>query len=176
MKVKNLIFLSILSVGLSLGSAFAQVGNATEREVPVEEVDPLMESYTRGMKMPEEVSALFDQGKVKEALTEYLNYKKGLKDVDPFYMLLVEQDVYSRAHFTEPSNATYTQQWETLTKQLKESYGNKAEVIALDMPNNATFEQLLDIANKMIEVDSTYLPAYEIRGNVFLSTGKIKEF
>lgn len=161
--MKKICVYAILLMGLLGGVTFAQMPEDMQNSTPPEGY------YREHLALPAEIRQMLDENKAKEAVAAYEKFKKTAQ-ADALDMLFLDAEVYGSASFLEP-NADYGRMREEAVRKMLEKYPNNAEVLMYTIPDDGNPEESLKILNKMIEVDSEYLPAYEMRCRIYLAKG-----
>ncbi len=183
MKTRKILFALLPFIGFSLSGAFAQSAASSSRDLgldtttyvappPAEEETPQEPDYDF---LPESIAQLVWDGKDEEAIAAFKEYKKSIRKQGAFTSLYLEYQLYDMLAYSVPGNSLYGQARANLFKKLGSKYDDRPQVIAFAITDTTTPEQIIEIATRMIEADSTYRPAYELRGRALYQLGKIKE-
>lgn len=193
---KILVILLLSGLAYTLSFSFGQTAKSS-KNIQTEEsddassvsqnqvIDPqndpaLTAFFHRGTIVPpQEAIELMYQSRIDEAIKKIEEYKASLsKNKDDLQILLMEAEFYSRFN-PYPEIA---KREKAIMNKLRSSYGNKAEVIRFDLdalrrnPAKYDTKKAIEVASKMIEADSDYLPGYYERGMEYLRAGMIKEY
>ena len=98
-------------------------------------------------------------------------------DTDPYYLVSLEQEYYAKRRFVDSANFDfYTQKRQEFVDRLLEEFPQHVESYILLLDEKSTPEDELRTFTRMIEVDSTYLPAYEQRGLYWFNHKQMDKF
>ncbi len=128
--------------------------------------------------MPDTVLKTLYGGEFDRAYTllqEFLQAQPA--DTDPYYLMSLEEEYYAKRRFVDSANFDfYTQKRREFVDKILEKFPHHAEAYILLLNENSTDEEQLRVFSRMIEVDSTYLPVYELRGMYWLDRKEIDKF
>lgn len=128
--------------------------------------------------IPDTVLHTLYAGEFDRAYTLLLEFLQAQPaDTDPYYLLSMEEEYYAKRRFVDSTNFDfYTQKRKELVDRIVNEFPHRAEAYVLLLDNNSTEEEQLRIFTRMIEVDSTYLPAYELRGLYWFEHNQLDKF
>lgn len=168
-----------VDTSLSASSTANQTRIQAEKEAAKAEADRIfLLSHRSTIPIPQNIITLFQKKKEAEAFKQFEAYKASLKDEDPMQVLLLETEIYNIAIGENPEKEKVLgDKREAIIENLKKTYGDQAQVIRfqLDRVSFTAYDSIIDIATRIIKADSTFLPAYEKRGDAFYRMGKMKE-
>lgn len=139
-----------------------------------------MKLYNRfTLTMPDTVLNLLytwrEFDKAYTVLQEFLRAQPA--DIDPYHLVLLEEEYYARRRFVDSANFDfYTQKRQEFVDRLLNEFPQHVEAYTLVLDQNSTDEDELRVYSRMIEVDSSYLPAYEQRGLFWLNHKQMDKF
>ncbi|MCM1170014.1 MAG: tetratricopeptide repeat protein [Bacteroides sp.] len=145
---------------------------------PIPNSDGSIEPYkvTRGLPMTAEMERLLGIGKTQEALIEFEKLKKSNPKATKFDLLYLEMTIYREAAYNDPDSASvYAQKEKDLVAQLTEQFPNMSDVVMLQLTPNSSYEEIINVTSKAIELDQTNTIAYEQRGRILFMVGRTKE-
>ncbi|MCH5243932.1 MAG: hypothetical protein J1F29_03440 [Lentimicrobiaceae bacterium] len=183
--IKLLLAGSLFFAGL--GFASAQSAASSTREVVatttdtstsiVETMDTFLpeQLQERGIPTPPHIEKLFAEGNVTQALNEFEKFKEKQKKANPYDLLHCEMTVYQQALIIDPSNNAYAQKVTALRQELIERYPNVSDTYILQIDDNKTPEEIVELANKALDLDPENVHAYEQRGRALFKLNQIKE-
>lgn len=172
--MKKLCVYAILLAGLLGGVALAQVPDM-QRKDTTDTGEPYLREH---LALPSEIlRLLLDEKKTKEAVTEYEKFRKTAQ-ADALDLFLLDAEVYGTAASIEPAGE-YGKMRDEAVRKMVEQYPDNAEAIMRTVPVDGKMrmdlDKTLEVLNKAIEVDSTYLPAYEQRCFIYREKKMMKE-
>lgn len=138
-----------------------------------------MKLYNRfSLSMPDTVLNLLYGGEFDRAYTVLMEFLQAQPaDTDPYYLMSLEEEYYSKRRFVDSANFDfYTQKRQEFVDRLLNEFPHRAEAYVLLLDENSTPEDELRTFTRMIEMDSTYLPAYEQRGLYWLERKQTDKF
>lgn len=201
--MKNLYLILICAIGLSCGAgnARAQSAAACSKNIYAPVPDSILKEQARKraeeqareeakmklyrrhtpISMPDTVmKLLYYEAKFDQAfavLQEFVQEKAQDPDVDPYYLVALEQEYYAKRRFLDSANFDfYTQKRQEFVDRLLNEFPQHVEAYTLVLDQNSTDEDELRVYSRMIEVDSSYLPAYEQRGLFWLNHKQMDKF
>lgn len=155
-----------------------QARQLAEKEAREEEKMKLYNRFT--LTMPDTVLHLLYGGEFEQAfmvLQEFLQTKAQDPDTDPYFLVFLEEEYYARRRFVDSANFDfYTQKRQEFVDRMLNEFPHHVETFILELDENSTDEDRLRTFSRMIEVDSTYLPAYEWRGEYWLEHNQMDKF
>lgn len=138
-----------------------------------------MKLYNRfSLSMPDTVLNTLYGGEFDRAFTLLQEFFQAQPaDIDPYHLVLLEEEYYARRRFVDSANFDfYTQKRQEFVDRMLNEFPHHVETYTLVLDQNSTDEDELRVYSRMIEVDSTYLPAYEMRGRYWLDHGQMDKF
>lgn len=138
-----------------------------------------MKLYKRfSLTMPDTVLNLLYGGEFDRAYTVLMDFLQAQPaDTDPYYLVLLEEEYYAKRRFVDSANFDfYTQKRQEFVDRLLNEFPQHVESQVLLLDENSTSEDVLRTFTRMIEADSTYLPAYERRGLYWLDRKQMDKF
>lgn len=138
-----------------------------------------MKLYRRTtISMPDTVLNTLYRGEFDKAYTVLMEFLQAQPaDTDPFYLVSLEEEYYSKRRFVDSANFDfYTQKRQEFVDRLLNEFPQHVEAYTLVLGEKSTPEDELRVYSRMIEVDSTYLPAYEHRGRFWLDHKQMDKF
>lgn len=170
-----------------IGFANAQSAARSSRDItPLEPDNPANAPQTeqpdtsdfrssRGTPMPSYIDKLFQEGKVKEAFLEFERFKNSNKKIPDFDLLYLEYTAYQQAAMHDWNNETYRTKMEEIKKDIVNKFPNNSESYLLQIEEDMSEEQKIELATKAIEADPSNEMAYRERGRALMSVKKTKE-
>lgn len=138
-----------------------------------------MKLYKRfSLTMPDTVLNLLYGGEFDRAYTVLMEFLQAQPaDIDPYHLVLLEEEYYARRRFVDSANFDfYTKKRTEFVDRLLKEFPQHVESYILLLDENTSSEDELRVFNRMIEVDSTYLPAYEQRGLYWFQHNQLDKF
>lgn len=127
--------------------------------------------------VPEEIWMLLDHGRTSEAEVKFRDFQNTLKKEDKLQILLMQEEFYTRAMSNPTSKTKYEAQRKEVMNQLRQTYKDDVRVMRYELDDaRYDYRRIIKIATKMIEKDSTFLPAYQERGDAYFQLGEMKNF
>ena len=128
---------------------------------------------------PEKLRILLEEKKHKEAVAEYAKFRPTIEG-DDFLVTYADMEIYGGIVENmpdKPEKAEYKEIYETAKKKLRSAYGNRLEVILMELDELPTItdQDRIRVYTKVIEADSTNTNAYLDRGYAWMNEGKMKE-